>query len=550
MKCLTQILMGAVLAGVAYAQPAIETGGVTNAASYTSPDLPGGALARGGMIVLKGTNLGPDPLQIINNFPLRTELGGTTVKATVGGTSVDLYMVYTSSKQVAAILPSTTPEGSGTITVSYNGRTSGAIAIQVVPSAFGIFTLNEAGSGPGIFQNANSSTDLPINTLTAGARPGQLVVLWGTGLGPVTQNEGAAPVPGDLPISVEVYVGGKRATVTYKGRSGCCAGIDQIVFTVPEGVDGCYVPVVVKTGNVVSNFTTMSISRNGGGCSDLNGLSSSQLETAQRQGSLRSGYIGLLRTNAKVSLGGTSIELKTDSGSAAFSSFDFSQLIRSQGISGGATALSLGACNVLNAKGNSSVPVDVITPVSLDAGPVININGPKGTKQLTKQGGAYTAQLSSGSPLGGTSVDYLDPGPYTIDNGSGGTGPNAVGAFRVSLTLPQLLNWTNMDAVNSINRASDLPITWTGGDPSGYVMITGTSISGNNAALFFCIEKTSAGQFSIPSYVLSTLPATTGQNIGLLTVSSAGTPVNFTAPGLDVGAVASLAGSSKNVTYR
>jgi uncharacterized protein (TIGR03437 family) len=52
-----------------------------------------------------------------------------------------------------------------------------------------------------------------------------------------------------MPVDAEVYVGGKRAAVTYKGRSGCCAGIDQIVFTVPEGVEGCYVPVVVKTGD-------------------------------------------------------------------------------------------------------------------------------------------------------------------------------------------------------------------------------------------------------------------------------------------------------------
>ena len=236
MNLLSRLLTGVVLAGIAYAQPTIDSGGVTNAASYALPELPNGALARGGMIVIKGNNLGPAELQIINAFPLPLDLAGTSINATVNGTLVRLYMIYTSAKQLAAILPSQTPEGNGTLTVTYNGQTTAAAQIRVVRSAFGIFTLNQGGSGPGVFQNANSGTDQPVNTLTVGARPGQLAIIWGTGLGPVTENEATGARPGDMPsVPVEVYVGGKRADVTYRGRSGCCAGIDQIVFTVPAG---------------------------------------------------------------------------------------------------------------------------------------------------------------------------------------------------------------------------------------------------------------------------------------------------------------------------
>ena len=73
-------------------------------------------------------------------FPLPLALAGTSIKATVDGTTVDLYMIYTSTKQLAAILPSQTPEGTGTLTVTYNGQTSAAAPIRVVRSAFGIFT--------------------------------------------------------------------------------------------------------------------------------------------------------------------------------------------------------------------------------------------------------------------------------------------------------------------------------------------------------------------------------------------------------------------------
>lgn len=564
MNLLSRLLTGVVLAGIAYAQPTIDSGGVTNAASYALPELPNGALARGGMIVIKGNNLGPAELQIINAFPLPLALAGTSIKATVSGTTVDLYMIYTSAKQLAAILPSQTPEGAGTLTVTYNGQTSATAPIRVVRSAFGIFTLNQGGSGPGVFQNANSGTDQPVNTLTVGARPGQLVIIWGTGLGPVTENEATGARPGDMPsVPVEVYVGGKRADVTYRGRSGCCAGIDQIVFTVPQGVEGCYVPVVVKVGDVVSNFTTMTVSPRAGSCTDLSGLSANQLENAQRSGTLRTGGIALTRTATKISVPGFGgIESKSDDGAAYFSQYNFDQLLRAQGVGGGNfTSTVLGSCTVFTARGNAQGNVDITRPTVLDAGPVININGPKGAKQLTKQqGGSYFANLGGGTPSipgfpgGGAAPDYLEPGTYRIDNGSGGSGPNAVGAFSASITIPQLLNWTNMDSIETVNRAAGQEITWTGGDPSGYVYMFGFSSSGastNSAvSMFYCTERASALRFTIPSYVLSTLPATTGQNIGMLSVNNVVNPVTFTAPGLDIGSITATAGASKTVTYR
>ena len=179
---------------------------------------------------------------------------------------------------------------------------SATAPIRVVKSAFGIFTLNQAGSGPGVFQNANSGTDQPVNTLTVGARPGQLVIIWGTGLGPATRDEADRRGFGDMPDRpVEVYVGGKKAEISYRGRSGCCAAIDQIVFAVPQGVEGCYVPVVVKVGDVVSNFVTMSVAPNGGVCTDPNGISGTQLESAQRSGTFRNGGVSLTRSVSKFS---------------------------------------------------------------------------------------------------------------------------------------------------------------------------------------------------------------------------------------------------------
>src|SRR5437016_13691602 len=78
----------------AQAQPAIRAASVVNAASNLTPGLPNAGLAQGGMFVLKGRNLGAKGTVIANSFPLQTTMGGTSMKITVGGTTVNVIMVY------------------------------------------------------------------------------------------------------------------------------------------------------------------------------------------------------------------------------------------------------------------------------------------------------------------------------------------------------------------------------------------------------------------------------------------------------------------------
>ena len=113
-----------------------------------------------------------------------TTLGGSSVSVTVGSTTVPAFLYFASAGQINAVLPSTTPTGTGTITVTYNNQTSATAPITVVASSFGAFSVNEAGSGPGIITDAN----YVVNSLTHTAKPGQALILWGTGLG-------AAPDP-------------------------------------------------------------------------------------------------------------------------------------------------------------------------------------------------------------------------------------------------------------------------------------------------------------------------------------------------------------------
>lgn len=182
-------------------------------------------------------------------------------------------MLYTLATQVAAVLPSDTPVGTGTATVTYQGQTSAPPPISVVKSSFGIFAVNQSGSGAGVFQNVNSQSNRPFNSPSQSAQPGQVIILWGTGLGPASGDEPAGPLPGDMPnLNVHVYVPGVEATIQYRGRFGCCVGDDQIVFAVPTGVEGCSLPVYVQIDDTLSNFVTISVGKGGSQCQDSSSL--------------------------------------------------------------------------------------------------------------------------------------------------------------------------------------------------------------------------------------------------------------------------------------
>jgi len=165
-------------------------------------------------------------------------------------------MVFSLASQIAAILPSSTPVGTGTITVTYNGATSPTAPIKVVKNALGIFTRNQQGSGPAVAQDANNA----YNSVIFAFHPGQTIILWGTGLGPITGSDAGTPPSGNLPgTTVTATVGGQNAVVQYAGRSGY-AGEDQINITIPNGVSGCYVPVAISVNGIASNFSKTRLS--------------------------------------------------------------------------------------------------------------------------------------------------------------------------------------------------------------------------------------------------------------------------------------------------
>ncbi len=500
------------------AQPVIKPAGIANAASY------GKDIAQGSLFVVFGSGLGPDRLMQASSLPLGSTLGGSSVMISAGGQSFPAPVVYVSAGQLAAVLPSNIPAGQATLAVSYNGQTSAPATFNIVRSSFGAFTNNSLGSGPAVVQNFVSQAEQTRNSLSESASPGQVVTLWGTGLGPIASPDSGTPPVGDLNNDVSVMVGGQPAHVLYKGRSGCCAAIDQIVFEVPSGVEGCYAPLSVAVNGVASPQTiTMSVSPRGRACTDPGLVTSDDLDKARAQGSLRLGT--LLLTSY-------TLDDKTyfDYGLLAFSRAHYDQLVQTvQHIAAAAP----GTCEAYGWDGEKFTTVggtgalgadffdDYLfwsPDLPLDAGSTVSMTSGAKSVRFDQLAPGYYVNYFLDTSQGGQAGAYIDPGAYQVSNGTGG---KDVPPFQATVVIADRLRFSgNLPA--AIPRSNNLVVNWTGGSQDDRVLIYGASWdqAGLKGGAFTCVQRGGAKQFTIPSSVLSVLPASgsvqTGQGGGAI----------------------------------
>ncbi|MGA2741985.1 MAG: hypothetical protein ABSG65_31660 [Bryobacteraceae bacterium] len=551
------LALAGIFAGSALAQTP-TVGGLLNNYSYTLPGLPNYGIAEGSIFVIYGTNFSSanTPLQ----SPPPPTLNGVTINVTVNGTTTHPLFYYLYPTQIAAVLPSATPVGTGAITVTTSAGTSAAFPIQVVASAFGLLTSNN-GSGPaqGYDASIDASNQYILFGFSEAANPGDILELWGTGLGPVANDATLVQVSSPP----QVYIGGVAADVSYAGRSSY-TGLDEIFIKVPSGVTGCYVSVVVQTGNYVSNFGTVPVAATGRTCTDAsNPITSAILDGLTESGSLSAGFISISQlTEPGITVGGVTVGGSTiDTSSASFAKITASQF-NAGAFASALGFTSIGSCYVdtftTSSATTTSAPLG-FQFVPLNAGPDIDINGPDGVLAMPFQ--TLDNLDTYSSPLAGGSFIPAAGGSFTFS----GTGGPDVGAFTTpAIQIAPAVTWSNAATISTVTRSSGLTVNWTGGQTGAYVGITGVSLTGVTtnassylAGLFTCRVPASAGTFTVPPAVLLSLPpsSTTSAGgttipLGFLLLSDAAAPVSFSAPNLNVGIVEASVENILFVTYK
>jgi hypothetical protein len=368
-------------------------------------------------------------------------------------------------------------------------------------------------------------------------------------------------------VDVKVIVGGVTIVPLYAGRAPGLAGADQINFQLPANVPtGCVVSFQVSVNNVLSNpiFIAIAPDANSSACIQP-GFTTAQLQQFDNGASRTIGAFSLSQFSIDEAPLGT---VKVDSASGVFiryTGFQLAALSQNQAQQGAFS----GSCNVTHSGSSSASQTIAVGAIAgLDAG-AVTLNGPAGSG-LTNQ--AYTQDPNTlfysinlgteGVPVPGLPNLYkLVAGQYTVT----GAGGRDVGKFNTSLTLGSPL--TLLAALpNTVNRSAGLTLNWTGGNPSDLVEIIGSSSTvtgtGSNASTdswtFICTTTAGAGTFTVPSSILTQLPAvaalsTTGA--GFLEFASVVSPSTFTAPltaggSIDAGAFVSLVGFGGAVAFQ
>ena len=245
------------LFGSLQAAPAITTSSVVNAASFA----PG--MAPGAYISIFGANMASTSRGWQNsdfkNGALPTSLDGVSV--TIDGKAA--FVAYVSPTQVNVVTPADTNTGQQVaVTVTNNGLTSASATVPLGTVSPGFFLFK--GNAIAAFHSDNV-TPVGAAGLVSGstpAKPGETIVLYGTGFGPTT------PAYPDGQILINNYplsnmpfvsVGGVTANVVYAGLTG--AGLYQINVTLPMSTPNGDIPIVATIdGPTTQPTATVAVS--------------------------------------------------------------------------------------------------------------------------------------------------------------------------------------------------------------------------------------------------------------------------------------------------
>lgn len=489
---------------------------ILNNYSLIQPGLPNYGVAPGALFIVMGTGMADPtaqaaPLQSSASPGIPLTLNGASIAVTVNGVTVHPGIYYAIATQIAAVLPAGTPAGTGTLTVTYNNTPSAAVPMTIVPAALGIGTYN------GLAIATNPTTGA-LYSYSNSAKPGDTVVLWGSGLGgiPADSDTVFTSTPHAASVPTQIYIGGVQATVLYAGDSGY-PGVNQIDVTIPSSVmPGCYVSLVAVSGTggnlVVSNTTAIPIAdTEGGACSDpVLGISGATIAALSGQATVRTGGLGLTYHSGGDGVPTATFEAVPGSYYAANPAF---------ASLGGCTFV---AASLTSSTSNAAAPGPI---TKLDAGS-IQVTGPAGSVTISTTPGVASSPIPAGfiPPTGGT---------FTF----AGTGGRDVGAFNVSFDYPpQMLAFslTSAAANATVTRSQGETFTWTGGPPNSFVFIAGFSpvALAQQYTTFYCFAQASAGHFTVPpSILLGMLPGAGGTEVANYEFLQ-----SFTASGIDLGA--------------
>jgi uncharacterized protein (TIGR03437 family) len=223
------------------------------------------AIAPGAWIEIYGSNLaagsrawtGAD----FNGVNAPTSLDGTTV--TIGGQAA--FIAYVSPGQVNVQVPSNVATGQQQITVTTPSGTRASSTVTVNSTAVGMWAPSWSKIGGKQYVAAlfpDGSYVLPPGAISGvasrRAKPGDIIVIYGGGFGPVTPDIPAGQLvqnDNTLALPFQILFGQTPATLQYWGLAPNLTGVYQFNVVVPNVAASDAVPLTFTLGGVSGTQT-------------------------------------------------------------------------------------------------------------------------------------------------------------------------------------------------------------------------------------------------------------------------------------------------------
>jgi len=216
---------------VSHVAPVYDAASIVNAADNQS-----GQLAPNTIATIYGANLAYSTAALSQNEiqggVLPTVLGTCETQVFIDNYPADLY--YVSPTQINFLVPPDLLPQAATVQVTIDGLAGPAIQLTLAPAAPGLFQLDATHA-------VATFPDGTVLTAQSPAKPGNVIVLWATGLG-ATDPEA---IYGQLPAAAAPLVSGANPSILldgvavgpgaifYAGVAPGFAGLYQINLTLP-----------------------------------------------------------------------------------------------------------------------------------------------------------------------------------------------------------------------------------------------------------------------------------------------------------------------------
>jgi uncharacterized protein (TIGR03437 family) len=373
---------------------------------------------------------------------------------------------------ITFVVPNNVPTGAVQLIYKPGTQATQSTTVTIVPASLALFRSGPVG--PLIAQDFNPNGTFVSNGLATPAQPGQIVVLYGTGLGSTPQS------------AVQIGLGGVAQPVLYAGAPGQ-PGLNQINFQIAPGTpDGCYVPLTVIYGTQsVTSF--LSKTSDGLPCHHPFHLSLAAMKLLDSGTSIQTGEISMT-----TGIEAPSSDRASRQESAQFLGLDFG----ASSIAGYFVGASIDPAQPCGIAGLSYGSTGAFFYAGFDSSALGAITLKNAASTLTLP---WTSARPADSPLNGLPPAIVAAGPWTASTSGG----SILAASSFGFNLPPPIQIAGGSPL-TLKRSQSQTVAWSGSgyDSSATLQLTLTAQYPGSPVLT-CSVPAQAGGVTLPSNLLA-----------------------------------------------